>query len=78
MQIREATAIGRAGSEHMQKLADDIAWHRQQIRLISETIAAADIADNLSRDIEVATLKESRDRLERTLAHLLELQRARV
>ena len=57
-----------------QKLADDIAWHQQQIRLISEALSAADRVDNPTREIEVEALSSSLTRFERTLAHLLELR----
>lgn len=63
----EAIAIGRAGSEHVQKPADGVGWHTQRMRLIAEAIAAADVAENLSRDIQ-----------EKHVAHHLELERARV
>ena len=61
----------------MQKLADDIAWHRQQIRLVREALAAADRPDNSAREIEVEALSQSLARFERTLAHLEELQAGR-
>lgn len=59
----------------MQKLAEDIDWHEQQIRLVRETLKAADLPSNPSREIEVATLSESVARLERTLEHLHRLQK---
>ena len=62
----------------MQRLADDIAWHREQIRLARLALKEADQAANPTRAIEVEAITNSLDRLERTLAHLEELHQKRA
>jgi hypothetical protein len=63
----------------VQNLLADIVWHQQQIKLIRKALAdAVRSPDEPAKAIELEALQAALMRLERTLAHLEELQTKRT